>query len=125
MRHIIGVEGRQVLPNQFVELGACVWPDEAIPVETYLEQWVARLVGRATDIRREDDGTLTAEIDVEIPKGLAATLYCDGLSYDKERYNETGIMIITSCRIRSVFLSSGVPWISKKPGDHIEEWTKP
>ncbi|HEY5443375.1 MAG TPA: hypothetical protein VIJ87_02680 [Pyrinomonadaceae bacterium] len=61
MREIISWEGEEKLKGIFIEKDALTWDDKGIPVVWNYE--MDRLpMGRATDIRREPDGSITAEI---------------------------------------------------------------
>lgn len=61
MRYIIAVEGEQKVMDQFVTHGALFWEeDKKLPVVWNFHDNEA--VGQATDLRREKDGTITAEV---------------------------------------------------------------
>jgi len=61
MREIISWEGEEKLKGIFIEKDALTWDDKGIPVVWNYE--MDRMpMGRATDIRREPDGSITAEI---------------------------------------------------------------
>lgn len=64
MRHIICVEGSSEVQHQYIMPGALKWdPDEAIPVSFNFDHG-APPVGKASDIQRNENGVITAEIEL-------------------------------------------------------------
>lgn len=103
-RVTIGYEGEQKLPNQLLLTGSVQFNEnERYPVSVRLEE--ARLpgspVGYASNVQREADGRITAEIDDElIPEGRSATFFGDALDYR----TEGGVMVVTNVRLREIML---------------------
>lgn len=62
-RHIVCYEGDQRIPDQFIIDGALKWLDEKITISTNFDFGIPP-IGLATEFRREDDGSITAEIEL-------------------------------------------------------------
>lgn len=120
-RHIIAFEGRKMFPGQIVEKGAFFWGPEPIYITKSAEYHSDLPVGKATDLRREEDGSITAELSCEVPEGMAATVYCTSVASNAEYAPEhDGDVLVISALIRQVFFTAGVPWVGKRPGDDIQ-----
>ena len=62
MRYIICQEGVESVPGQYVPIGAMEWSEELkIPVTWNFND---KIIGVGTDIRREENGVITAEIEL-------------------------------------------------------------
>lgn len=59
MRYIICHEGQETIPDRYIPEGTLTWKRDRIPVSLNFD---VHQLGWAKDIRREDDGILTAEI---------------------------------------------------------------
>lgn len=113
MRKIIAWEGEEKIPGQVLETGALKWNDDKpIPVTKSADWDVTSVIGTATDLRREDNHTITAEIELneEFAPAIADmsfTVYCNqvkGSDVSKEPWR------ISSARIRAIFFAPTVPW---------------
>ena len=62
-RRIVAVEGRPTGDGRLIAGGALYWNDGPIPI---LAREGAVLIGNATSLRREDDGTITALLDTDV-----------------------------------------------------------
>lgn len=114
MRKTIAREGEEWIPGQLLEVGSLKWGDEPIPV-TKSAEWddLESLIGTATDLRREDDESVTAEIELneEFASAIADmsfTVYCNEVKSIGPR--EVRPWRITSARIRAIFFAPTVPW---------------
>lgn len=67
-----------------------------------------RIVGTATDIRREENGVVTAEIDFDLIDGLGVTIYANQV--ERTGSWENNDVVVTSATIRSFFTTVEVPW---------------
>jgi len=66
------------------------------------------VVGKAREVRREDDGTITAEVgDLEIPIGYGVTIYGRKVV---SRMDENDVVRVESCELMSLFLDDSVNW---------------
>ena len=69
-RRIVAVEGRPTGDGRLIAGGALWWNDGPIPImareDGSEDHWGAVIVGKATALRREDDGTITALLDTDV-----------------------------------------------------------
>lgn len=65
VRRVIAIEGRETTDGRLIAPGALTWSDGPIPIKT--AYGLGDYVGKATNLRREDDGTITADIDIKRP----------------------------------------------------------
>ena len=102
MRRIISWEGEEKVPGIFIEKGALVW-DERLPVA--INGLHSMPSGPAEDIRREDDGSITADIqiDVDIPDSAEFSIFVNEVALNKEK-SVNGFLHITHARAREVFM---------------------
>lgn len=63
MRKIIAWEGREMVPGVIIEVGALTW-SEPLPIVWSFQHDLSNLLGTARDLRREEDGSITAELDI-------------------------------------------------------------
>ncbi len=105
-RQIIAVEGRQVFPDQLLEVGCCEWFEDEVYV--FKDGNIPEVIGRATDLQNEPDETITAEIDWMRPEdqSFSTTVFLDEVS--KTVY-DNGLIIVHSGIIKRIFLGT-VPW---------------
>ena len=112
MRQQISQESQlESVPGQVWYPGSHVWDEEPIPIflNSEYQDWRTNKIGTATDIRREDDGRITAEIEYEVdavPPLLATTVFC----IDTEWHMFEDILFITKGHIKSLFLTIDCPW---------------
>lgn len=125
-RKIIAFEGRVMIPGQLIESGSLTWGDERIPVTRYARTGdISDLLGYATELRREDDGSITAEVDageytVLLEKDVAVTITIKPAVWEEV----DGVKHVTAGKIVEVFMTPDVPWVGKKPGDEVDSWEK-
>ena len=124
MRKIITWEGEEKVPGIIIEKGALTWGDDPIPVCWNFQYDIENLLGNATDLRREDDGSITAEItfDEENEKqrqakevlehgDVTTTVYVTNLA-EADRRTTGPKRSVTAGRIRTVNLvmADSVDW---------------
>lgn len=77
----------------------------------------SNILGHATDIRREDNGVITAEIDFELMNGLGVTIFANKV--ERTGSWEENNVVVTSATIRAFFTTVEVPWSgSYVPKEH-------
>lgn len=114
MRRIITWEGVYTIPQTFIEKGALTWDNEPLPVTA---QNGTEILGRATDLRREEDGTITAELtfldETENQKAaqsllengdLSTTIFAKPVTEKRRESPNEAVRYITAGRIRSIYL---------------------
>jgi hypothetical protein len=108
VRHIICFEGKEKVPGQFIAVDALTWLDGDIPVLANFDD--SQLIGYGTDIRREKNGSLTAEITLldgeKVPKGMAVSIKM----YEVDYHNWREVLWITKGEIRSMALIPDMYW---------------
>lgn len=121
MRKTIAIEGRSTVPEQFLEVGCLKW-DEEKPTPIVWNFMFEKTLGWAKDFRREEDGTITAELDITDENAAAlfehgdivATFYADQLDINiiKDDDGKRISHSYKSARIRAISLviSGMVPW---------------
>lgn len=110
-RMTISWEGAEAVPGIIIQPGALRWEDEELPLCWNFDH--NELLGQASEIRREDDGRITAEITIYeqtdnqkhaqaiVDHGdTPATVYVTDLTEKREDDKR----IVESGRIRSVNL---------------------
>lgn len=116
MRVQICQEGEESykINGQVIDIGAIKWEDTPYAI-TWEAMWDAEhLLGKATDIQRDENGLLTAEIDMEsltdngrrVWADVGTTIYANKLVTQRI----DGIMHVTSCQLRALYFTLGVPW---------------
>lgn len=113
-RQIICYEGKHPVNGKFISKGALTW-DEEKPLPVVLKPSDnGPLVGLATDLKREDDGAITAEMKFnarnnsvleDLPSGLGWTIYASDI-----KWSDMVETILVSGVIREVFLAPSLPW---------------
>lgn len=124
MRHKFAHEGIDTIIGQRWELGSIKFEEDAEYFVTWDNNFsVENIIGKASDIRREDDGTLTAEIDWAetekaeqsldlLDKQVFLTVYVNQAVFNRDR-DDHGQIVVTSGQLRALFvtMSSGEdPW---------------
>ena len=114
MREVIVYENAYHPALSFLELNSIKWTGEfPIPIAAW-ESNTHKLLGGASDIRRGEDGEITAEIqwfDEEYQQAvedglMALTLWCNNL--DAEHIENT--MVVRSAILRMIYPTIVVPW---------------
>lgn len=127
MRYRFAREGIDTIIGNHLEPGALTWSEVGLPVSWNANWYSNNLIGMASDIRREDDGWLTAEVkwntkgeamieqvgfDVNDENGtIWLTIYVtDIVEQQRESYN--GQRVVKQGILRSLFvtLSGEDPW---------------
>lgn len=113
MRVPIAYEGKATINDQFLEVGCLQWePDEEFPVVWDFNY--AKIVGKAGSLQREDDGSVTALVDMDSLTDGARALFADVgttlYASDVVARNVNGSMHIISARVRELSLTPNVPW---------------
>jgi len=105
-RHVVAIEGRPSGDGRLIEVGALVWEHDPIPV-TDLEG--AGILGKATDFRREDDGSITADVYLmaDVDPDRLLTISADQVSPTKD---PDGTLRYSHARIRGLFTTTKWPW---------------
>lgn len=111
MRKTISWEGEEKVPGVVLEKGSLQWSEDPIPLVWSFEQSVESVLGTASDLRREDDGRITAEVTLSenLPNAqstknaiehgdVVLTTWSNNLA----EYNNNGVRRIRSATIRSV-----------------------
>lgn len=112
-RRGVAVEGRPTGDGRLIAGGALWWNDGPIPImareDGSEDHWGAVIVGKATDLRREDDGTITAllHIDVADDDNFVISVM-DTVIVDDEP-------VFLKARIVEIFrTTTGWPWAEEK-----------
>lgn len=122
MRKIIGREGRKDL-NTFIERNALKF-DDVLPLLWNFDTTPDHFLGNASDIRREEDGSVTAELTFnETDRGqqaktlvengdCAATFFATNIKEVPRKDRASTARHINEATIRyvSVVIASQVPW---------------
>jgi hypothetical protein len=115
-RYTIAYEGIETSDGRSLAPGKLELPTEPIPVtilpdgsespEIRAGHVGSKIYGRASDIRREDDGRITAELDREPPDWASPEIEIDMAEFD----GEPGKVVVTSGRLRAVTLGEHPAW---------------
>lgn len=113
MRKIIAWEGDEMVPGQILEINSLKWSNEPIPVTRHADDWAQPPIGNAGDLRREDNGSITAEIELieeldVILNDMSFTVYCNEVKALGPR--DVRPLRVTTARIRAIFSDTTVPW---------------
>lgn len=107
-RRIITWEGEQKHPHILLQKGSLQW-EEPIPVSGTVRH---EFIGMATGVQREEDGSITAEIEVDpeyeaIIDEVSFTIYANEVVGER-----SDIWTVSSARIREVFVTppDSVAW---------------
>lgn len=108
MRQKIAHEGAEYVRGQVVEHGAFVWEEDIDLPVIFSNEWpgMEQMVGWASDIRREEDGVITAEISWIDQTYEGTTVFC----LDAMITHEDDLMVVRHARITRVFIAPDVPW---------------
>lgn len=121
MRKIISWEGAEKVPHVIFEKDALTWGDEPLPlVWNFQHNDVKALLGNASDLRREEDGSITAELTFnDTEQGnqaqslaehgdIAFTTWSNDLIFRRDK----AMKVVSNARIRSVsaVLTDQVGW---------------
>lgn len=114
MRMVIAHEGVDL--GYFINKGALYWEEESFPVVTGVSFSVDRInhpIGTATELRREEDGKITAEISVpEYEESVAR----EGWSFEDmfgfyiyatnvdDTIDVLGERVVTKARVRLIYM---------------------
>ena len=117
MRKIICYENALDFSNCFIVDGAAKW-DDKLPIVWNFSNELNDVLGQAVDLRREEDGAITAELmflDLSVNKLMSAgdtfvTIYANELDYE----SCDGIRVFHNLRIREISvlpaMNGVVPW---------------
>ena len=106
-REIVAYEGKRSVNGYLLHPGALKWDEEAlIPVTEHFDWTQQTAWVKGSDIRREDDGSITAEMgDIEVPEHQRVTIYCTQLITEEEQRGE-----ITSGELKGLSLIAAYNW---------------
>lgn len=122
MRYRFAREGIQTKSGHFLEPEALVWEEKPILVVWGNDfSWPDNILGKATDLRREEDGWLTAEIEWTTEKGKQAeklidrdiflTVYCNKILPDT--WVEGPVRHVEKANLLSIFTTLEDTWVRK------------
>lgn len=107
MRYQIGQESVEIVPGQFWLNGAIKWDDKPISVTGFNQSF--EVIGKATNICREKDHKITAEItflnDVDALR-FVPTVECSKVKW--HIFKKT--MFIETATIRNICMTISIPW---------------
>lgn len=114
MRRIITWEGRDTIPQVHIQKGALTWDKEPLPIHA---QGGVTVLGLATDLRREEDGSITAELtffdetsEQQAAKSImehgdmSTTIFAKPVTEKRRESPNQSMRYITAGRIRSIYL---------------------
>jgi hypothetical protein len=108
-RRVIAIEGRPTTDGRLIEVGVLKWDNEPIPVLALGSDPFPYIVGKATDLLREDDGKITADIQItgrELDDDEHPAIYVMNL----ECTTSDGTLRITQGRIADITLVGTWAW---------------
>lgn len=116
MRVTFAHEGIEKVPGHFLEKNSVHWDSGPIPLIWDFQ--TEKLLGTASELRREENGELTAEIDVDTLDANARALFSDcGTTFfgqiDKDGWtqeDDTGLQRISDVKVRALVMSPNMPW---------------
>lgn len=109
MRKTVAIEGRPTTDGRLIENNALWWTDDPVTIYTYAPgSGHPVLLGKAIHFRREDNGEITAEIELERAMGEDESLAVFLLDLDGS--NEDGLLRIRRGRIYDLMLTRGWAW---------------
>lgn len=102
VRHTIAVEGVPKPDGRVMQEGALYWNKDVFPIVGTSSEFP---IGEATDIRREADGKITAELSIDLEKDCQAFVFMDQVCFENEpdRLVVTDL-VITNGRLLAVFI---------------------
>jgi hypothetical protein len=109
-RRVIAVEGRATTDGRFIASGALTWPEnKPIPIRIQNHHdLVGKAVGKATHLRREDDGSITADIDIRRPVD-DDEFFIPFVMITKSHYDDD-VLYVTSGRISDLTIMGPLQW---------------
>lgn len=119
-RHIISREGVvEDFDKTLLEVGSLTWDEGRVPVGWEFKWDGQFLLGYAENLRREENGDITAEItfqerELEVHSGrefLGATVYASSVVQKMSK----GVRVISGAKVKGVAITMGVPW-------RLSEW---
>lgn len=125
MRYRFAREGVKTVVGDHVFMPSSIQWEGSIPVCLNNDFRQSDVIGVATDLRREDEGWLTAEIEWASDMGLDVgtvnqtsflTIYGNQLFRSENDAKE-----ITNITLRSLFLTEGDPWVDQGIGRNTEQ----
>lgn len=120
MRVPICYEGKETVKGQLITPGALTWSDDPIPISVGSD-WSKPPIGYATDLRREDDGTITAEVpDLDILSNEWGLSIWANETIEGHESTED-LRVVDSGHLRAVFWSTDIPW--NREG-LVDEWER-
>jgi len=131
VRHIIAFEGRETVPGQFLEHGSLKWDEDTKLIVVWQANFddPRNIIGTGTDIQRDENGVLTAEIEWNDPekmeqlaKDVAVTIWANEVNADRDK--ETDNITVHSAKIKALLTTPSVPWVGMSIGDDLDEHMK-
>ena len=131
MRYLFAREGVDTVINNHLRPGSLKWEEESLPITWQGRNTLQDIIGTATELRREDDGCLTAEVlwnskgqemldalgvDVNTPKsGAWLTIYANHVEEEHLRLRGERMRVIHSATLRYLYvvLCQEDPWKEK------------
>lgn len=100
-------EGVEYWGHYLIAPGALKWDGDELPVTWVRHGELEKLIGKATDIRREEDGRITVDLHLdgeyrELEKDLTPSFYATGIE-PKDLYSQT-VPTVTSAHLRSIIM---------------------
>lgn len=113
MRLTIAYEGVETSDGRLLRPDSLDLPDEVIPVlilpesDDVLVLGMSELYGRASDLRREDDGRITAVLDPAPPEWASPQIDVDLAEFAGD---DPEVMAVVCARLRAVHLGNRPAW---------------
>lgn len=106
MRKTIASEGVPKPDGRKLKLDALFWRDDEIPITNGL---MDNIVGKATDIRREPNGVITADLSID-PGDCEIVLYLNNIVIEPwQSQLVVANQTITKARLRAIVLGPKAP----------------
>jgi hypothetical protein len=105
------MEGKLSVDGRFIVPGALTWNPGPIPVVG--AGFAGEILGRAENLERHPDGTITADITLMDGRNpsVVCSIYTTNVEYHLDDHN---IMQFTSGIIRSIIVVDNWPWADDK-----------
>jgi hypothetical protein len=125
-RQIICYEGVEKVSGQLIEVGALKWEEGKDYPVVWAFNFAGPPIGNARDIRREEDGSVTADVDIhdermtqnDLLQDFAVTI--SGSNTEVKIDQERNLNTFSSVKLRGLSLVihglHGVPWKWKMEG---------
>jgi hypothetical protein len=110
-RRTVAIEGRPTTDGRLIEHGALRWGGDPVAVYAHVpgsNGGFPVLLGKAEHFRREDNGEITAEIEIARAMGENEFLAVSLLGMDAA--NVDGMLRIRRARIYDLMLTNGWAW---------------